>query len=71
MGKDKSTYREDGFNTVAEKLWRAELITIHCESCKTRQKCYKPFLTLKTAKKVDTAINNIRICEERLLSLWF
>ena len=62
---------KDGFEAAAELLWRSEIITSACTSCKGKRTCYSSFLTLKTQIKTEKEINKIRVCKIRLSNLGF
>lgn len=67
----KNLSSNNGFEVAAELLWRLEIITIPCITCKSKGKCYSPFLTAKSKYKIEITLHKIRICKIRLSNLEF
>lgn len=53
---------------LEEQLWRKEIITDFCLSCKTKKDCYNPY---KLKSSINTVIKKIKTCSKRISSLEF
>ena len=67
MSKESHTSK-DGFEAAAELLWRTEIVTKCCETCKRKRTCYSSFLTFKTVVQTEKAVDKIRQCKIRIES---